>query len=408
MPDPVLPRRLFLATVGSAVAASNQVAASWFPPAHPESPVTSPNFEFPDSPLPDQILPGARIVRSRRPLDLETPPERLDSWITPIDRFFIRSHFEAPWLDPETLAAWSVRIAGLVQNETHIPLRDLRARDPVERPALIQCAGNGRALFEPRIPGVPWERGAVGQAIWTGIPLRDILLPAGIHPNARHIHIYAADRPPHHKTPTYTRSIPLERALQPDTLLVWKMNGEDLPWQHGGPLRLIVPGWTANHWIKWVNSFILAENEAESFYQRTAYRMPRTPQPPDAVIPPEDLLPVTEQVVKSLITQPARGAKLKQGSNTIQGVAWTGPGRKISRLEIQFDDQPWRDAELFGPEAPDCWRLWRLTLPLPPGKHAIAARATDSNGDAQPEITPWNKSGYLWNGIDRVECEVLR
>jgi DMSO/TMAO reductase YedYZ molybdopterin-dependent catalytic subunit len=336
---------------------------------------------------------------------LETPIEALDSWLTPIDRFFIRSHFEAPAI--EKWAPWHVRIEGLVAAPQTLTLDEIKRRGAVvERPALLQCAGNGRSFFKPTIPGVPWAHGAIGQAEWTGIRLRELLEPMGLDGRARHVHIVSADLPPHPKTPAYLRSLPIDRAMDSGTMVAWSMNGEALPWQHGGPLRLVVPGWTGNHWIKWVCGFVVSDVEAPGFYQRTGYRMPLTPQPPDAVLKAEELAPVAELVVKSLICRPTPERKLVAGRSRIEGFAWTGPRRVVSRVDVQIDDGPWVAATLDERVEADCWRGWRMDWVAGAGKHTIAARATDSAGETQPATTPWNRSGYLWNGIQTVSVEV--
>src|SRR5207237_603247 len=147
-------------------------------------------------------------------------------------------------------------------------------------------------------------------AKWSGVRLTDLLDKVGVGPEARHVHLLGADAPPSPKTPAFLRSIPLERALDPGTLLATHMNGEPLPVLHGGPIRLVVPGWTGNHWIKWLRGITVSRDEAPGFYMQTGYRIPRVPAPPDAVLKPGDLVPVTTLNVKSLITQPGAGSVL--------------------------------------------------------------------------------------------------
>jgi DMSO/TMAO reductase YedYZ molybdopterin-dependent catalytic subunit len=271
-------------------------------------------------------------------------------------------------------------------------------------PAVLQCAGNGRAFFRPTIPGVGWERGAVGNALWGGVRLRDLLEVCGVRDGSRHVHLLGADGPPAPRTPAYLRSIPLERARDPKTLVATHMNGEPLPLLHGGPLRLVVPGWTGNHWIKWLRRIVVAPDEAPGFYQQTAYRMPRTPAPPGAVLDPKELLPVTWLNVKSLIARPAPGARLRPGRVEVVGVAWTGQG-VVEGVEVGIDGG-WRPAEFTSGPLEGTWRTWRYVWSAEPGRHVLAARAWDSLGQSQPETTPWNRSGYLWNSIERVACEV--
>ncbi len=342
------------------------------------------------------------IIRNRRPLDAETPVEAFATWRTPTGQFFVRSHFGEPAVG---LRPWTLRIDGLVERPEEYRIDALGRYGTVERPAVLQCAGNGRAFFRPIIPGVGWERGAVGNAEWAGVRLRDVLTAAGLKPGAAHVHFEGADAPPNPKTPAYLRSLPLERALHPDTMLATRMNGEPLPVRHGGPVRLIVPGWTGNHWIKWIRTIHISDVEAPGFYQQTGYRMPREPLPPGVTPKPEDLIPVQEMNVKSLIARPTRDAVIGAGPFEALGVAWTGAGR-VRVVEVSVDGGPWTAAALEGPDVEGSWRTWRLPLTLQPGAHRLAVRATDDAGRVQPEVSPWNKSGYLWNGVETLAFEV--
>ncbi|MDR3635264.1 MAG: sulfite oxidase [Isosphaeraceae bacterium] len=345
------------------------------------------------------------IVRNRRPLDLETPVTELGSWLTPNDRFFVRSHFGPPAVG---LAPWEVSFAGLLDHDRTFSLNDLHAHEVVTVPAVLQCAGNGRGFFRPTIPGVGWERGAVGHAEWSGVRLADLLKKLGVRAGAAHVHLLGADGPPSPRTPAWFRSIPLERALAPSTILATRMNGVPLPLLHGGPVRLIVPGWTGNHWVKWLRHVTVARDEAQGFYMQTGYRIPKLPVPPGAAVKPSDLVPVTTMNVKSLITTPAAGTRLARGEHEVRGIAWTGDGH-VTRVEFSTDRDPaWKPAQFLDEARPGSWRRWRATWSAADrAPHTLRVRATDSNGESQPETTPWNRSGYLWNGIDAVTCEVV-
>jgi sulfite oxidase len=346
--------------------------------------------------------PPELIVRSRRPIDLESPISALDSAITPNDAFFVRSHFEAP---AEQALTAPMFIGGLVAKPLSLSLKDLADMEQVKVAAVLQCSGNGRAFHKPNVPGVAWERGAVGCAEWEGIRLVDILERSAFSPKAKHLHFLGADRPPAPKTPLYLRSIPIEKALHRDTILATRMNGEPLPILHGGPVRLVVPGWTGNHWMKWVCSIQVSEVEAPGFYMQTGYRMLRRPLPQGVTATPADLVPVTFMNVKSLITHPIEGAVLSSGPLEIRGVAWTGDGHVI-KVEVGVNGQ-WSEAALDGEPRPWAFRRWRLkTTASDQGPLSIMARATDSSGATQPEASPWNKSGYLWNGYDRVSIKI--
>ena len=343
------------------------------------------------------------IVRSTRPLDAETPVGAFDRFLTPNNQFFIRSHFGPPAVG---LSPWRLEVEGLVNQPTSLSLDQLDGLENVTLPAVLQCSGNGRAFFQPTIAGVGWERGAVGNAEWSGPRLVDVLKRAGLQPEAAHVQLHGADTPPNPKTPAFYRSIPLARALDPSTILATRMNGEPLPLLHGGPIRLVVPAWAGNHWIKWLRKLRVAKDEAPGFYQQTGYKIPKVPTPPGVDLKPSDVTPVTTLNVKSLIARPLEGAKLKAGRVEVRGVAWTGEG-VVKSVEIQTTEGgAWLPAKLEGEPKPGTWVAWTYPWDATLGRHAIRARATDTLGQVQPETSPWNKSGYLWNGIDRVAFEV--
>lgn len=344
------------------------------------------------------------ILRNSRPLDLESPVTALDGRLTPNHLFFVRSHLSTPAVG---LGPWELHVGGLVDHSRTLSLDDLKDFEQVTVPGVLQCSGNGRAFFRPRLPGVQWERGAVGHAEWSGVRLVDLLQKAGIRRGAAHVHTVGADAPPSPKTPVYLRSLPIDKALHPDTIVATRMNGDPLPFLHGGPIRLIVPGWTGNHWMKWLRSITVSLDEAPGTYQQSGYKMPKTPAPPGAVLKPSDMVPLTYMNVKSLITYPAAGTVLKAGRNEVRGVAWTGEGH-VTKVEFAADSQAaWSPATLQGDQRQGSWRTWSATwVATKPGKYNLRARATDSLGQTQPEAPPWNRSGYLWNGIDHVDCEV--
>jgi len=353
----------------------------------------------------DLAAQAGLIVRSSMPLDAETPVEAFDRFLTPNDLFFVRSHFGPP---ATTLAPWKLEIDGLVNHPISLSLDGLRSRfENVTLPAVLQCSGNGRAYYKPTIAGVGWDRGAVGNAEWSGVRLSDILTRAGIKPEAAHVQLGGADLPPNPKTPAFFRSIPLTRALHSGTIVATHMNGEPLPRLHGGPIRLVVPGWAGNHWIKWLRQVTVSRDEAPGFYMQTGYRIPKVPTPPEVTLKPADLVPVTTLNVKSLIARPLEGAVLPAGRVEVRGVAWTGDGT-VEKVEVAAGpDAPWQLARLEGPPRAGTWTTWIFAWEAPPGVHTLRARATDTLGQTQGETTPWNRSGYLWNGIDRVTCEVI-
>ncbi len=345
--------------------------------------------------------PDVLISRSENPLNLETPVERLGDWLTPNELFFVRNHLKPPDLREKP---FSIQVDGLVERPEELSLAELSGLEQVVVPAVLQCSGNGRAFFDPLPPGIRWERGAVGQAEWSGVRLRDVLARSGVKQETAHLHVLGGDLPAKADEPQYVRSLPIERALDPNTLLATHINGKELPPLHGWPARLVVPGWTGNHWVKWVRGLRCATDEATGFYQQSSYRVPQSPLPPGADPRPADLVPVTWLNVKSLITRPARQGRLQPGRVQVRGVAWTGRGH-IARVEVSVDGGNWAEAKLVSEARPFAWRLWEREITLEPGIHTVRARATDSDGQTQPERTAWNKSGYLWNGIDAVPFE---
>nr|MBI3613657.1 sulfite oxidase [Nitrospirota bacterium] len=347
------------------------------------------------------------IVRVARPYDAETPVREFLSWLTPTDRFFVRSHFGPPPPDRIDKTTWRLALSGLVEHPLTLTFDDLSTFEKVSVTSVVQCSGNGRAFHRPTVPGVQWERGAVGNARWTGIRLRDLLRRAGLKSNARHLQLQGADRPVAATVPLFVRSIPVEKALHPDTILAYRMNGAPLPLLHGAPLRLITPGWMGDTCVKWLTDLTVQEEEATGYYMETAYRHPIRPVRPGDVIAPQDLKPVEAMIVKSLIAQPQQGAAIPSGNVMVQGVAWTGEGR-IVRVEVSTDDgQTWEPARLVGEDTPYAWRQWQfLWQPKGAGLRTILSRATDDRGQVQPMTSPWNPGGFLWNGVDRVQVHI--
>lgn len=349
---------------------------------------------------------GPLITRVTRPFDAETPVRELTSFLTPTHRFFVRSHFGPP--SPEFIAEsnWTLRVGGMVERPRVLTLRDLKQVEAVTITAVVQCSGNGRAFHQPKVPGVQWERGAVGNAQWTGVRLRDVLAKTGVKEGARHVQLQGADRPIVDSVPRFTRSIPLAKALHPDTILAYEMNGHPLPLLHGAPLRVITPGWMADSCTKWLTDITVQAEEAKGYYMQTAYRMPvKSVEPGGTASGPST--PVEATVVKSIIATPQEGDVVGLGPVTIHGVAWSGEA-KIVKVELSLDGgRSWELARLVGEDSPYAWRqwlfLWRVKMR---GPVTILCRATDARGETQPEVSPWNPSGFLWNGWDRVTVTV--
>jgi hypothetical protein len=252
---------------------------------------------------------------------------------------------------------------------------------------------------------VQWQRGAVGTARYTGPRLKDVLTRAGVKPSGKHVMFKGLEEPPG-KVPAFIRSIPIEKALDSDTLLAMQMNGAPLLKHHGYPVRALVPGWIGAASCKWLTEIRVLDHEFDGNFMKPGYRMPKEPVAPGANVNPEDTVPVTRLNVKSLITRPAEGSK-SRGVVHIAGAAWAGEA-DVTKVEISTDGgHTWAPAQLGRDHAKYAWRLFEYAWkPGKPGAYTIMSRATDSEGRVQPAQGAWNPSGYLWNGIDQVNIHV--
>ncbi|MFO0707801.1 MAG: sulfite oxidase [Nitrospira sp.] len=350
---------------------------------------------------------GPLTVRVTRPYDAETPAREFTSFLTPAHRLFVRSHFGPPPQEAVTEPQWKLTVSGMVERPQSFSMQDLKRLEAVRLTSVLQCSGNGRAYHRPKVPGVQWERGAVGNVQWTGVRLRDVLAAAGVRDQAKHVQLQGADRPAVSTVPLFTRSIPITKALHPDTLLAYEMNGRPLPLLHGAPLRVVTPGWMAESCIKWLTDIVARQDEARGYYMETAYRIPVTEVQPSSGLPGTSMVPVEAMPVKSLIASPEDGTRVGRGPVTVQGVAWSGDA-PVAKVEVSFDDgKTWESARLVGPDEPYAWRQWQvLWKPQGGGTATIYCRATDAEGQVQPQTSPWNPSGFIWNGWDRVTVTV--
>ena len=335
------------------------------------------------------------------PLNAETPLELLTDYLTPNDLFFVRSHWIPRMPEART---WRLTVDGDVNKRLSLMYPDLRKMPRAEATCVLQCAGNGRGLHQPVLPGVQWMYGAVGNARWTGVRVRDVLARAGVKAGAAHLHLFGSDDPPG-KVPPFHRSIELSKAMD-DCILAYEMNGQPLPPQHGAPLRLIVPGWAGDHWMKWIVKLTVSSKPQTGFFMDTAYRWPLKPGEPGVAFKPEEMKPLTEMAVKSNITTAPKKARVGHAID-LRGFAFSGaPG--IAKVEVSDDDgRTWRPATLDPRSAPHSWRLWSYRwTPKRAGAVRLFARATDSAGAVQPRSAVWNQSGYLYNAWPSVDLEV--
>jgi DMSO/TMAO reductase YedYZ molybdopterin-dependent catalytic subunit len=350
---------------------------------------------------PPVTIAGKRpmILHNDRPEDLETPVRYFDSWITPVDCFFVRQHIPRP--APIDTEAYRLKIDGMVDKPLELTLADLRKLPQYTVPATIECTGNGRGFYSPKIPGIQWMRGAIGNGEWRGPRVSDVLKLAGTSASAAYIETDGADVGVA-STPDFIRSLPMSKALHPATILALSMNGQT-PDIHGFPVRLIVPGWDGTSSVKWVIRISAAAQSNTGFFMNPGYRYPKYALTPGSPPKPAELEVIEGMPVKSCITAPEDGAKATMGTMTIRGFAWAGE-QAIERVEVSTDGgSRWRDAKLSSQKLPFAWRLWDIDWrPSDPGYYTIMSRATDTAGRVQPIVSPWNPSGYLWNAIDRV------
>jgi len=350
-------------------------------------------------------IPGKRgmLVHNDRPEDLETPLEYFNTWITPNDVFFVRQHLPRPKTDEAT---HRISLSGRVTKEMEFSVADLNKLPQYTVAATLECTGDARRFFRPRVPGVQWGRGAIGNAEWSGPRLSDVLKLAGGDTNAAWVTVNGADVGVA-KTPDFIRSMRMEKALHPATLLALKMNGEPLPDLHGFPVRLVVPGWDGTGWVKWVTSLNVANEPDRGFFMNPAYRMPKHPVAPGGSANPTDLDVIEAMPVKSYITSPADQDRIGLTPATLRGIAWAGEQR-VYRVEVSTDGgRHWQDAQLSPKNLPFAWRLWSLQwTPPQTGYFTVLSRATDSAGNVQPIAATWNPSGYLYNAIDQVGVTV--
>lgn len=343
------------------------------------------------------------IVRSLRPEDLETPVGLLNTWITPNDLFYVRHHAYAAKVNANE---WKLIVDGEVNTPLSLTLDDLKKMPKATVTVTLECAGNGRAFFDPPVPGIQWEKGAVGTARFSGARLADVLKKAGVKAAGKYVALNGADKPVG-KQPDFIRNLPMAKAIHPDTILAYEMNGEPLPQLHGFPLRAIAPGWEGAYAVKWLAHVQVIDKEHEGFFVKTAYRYPNKQVAPGAAVPPENMEPLTGLVVKSFINAPAEGSSFKPGKVKMSGFAWAGESF-ITKVEVSSDNgSTWKLAKLGKERERYAWQSFDYEFTITkPGSYLLMARATDDKGNVQPVAPHWNPSGYLWNVIDKVRINV--
>ncbi len=349
-----------------------------------------------------QAMEAGLVVHRAHPLNCETSiPALVGGVVMPNARFYVRNHFQIPNLDPVT---FRLTVGGLVERPLSLNLRDLHNLRSQTLIATLECAGNGRTLFQPSIEGEKWNLGAVSTAEWTGVPLAEVLDRAGVRTGAREVLFRGADGgtlDDHSDPIRFERSLQLDHARDADLLLAYAMNGEPLPIQHGYPVRLVVPGWYAVASVKWLTEIELIDRPFAGHYQADKYWYEWER---DGQVVRE---PVTLQGVRALITEPSPNQEARCGELTIRGVAWSGAA-PIARVELSVSGGSWQEARLVSERKRHSWQWWELiTRVQEPGVVTLRARATDLAGRTQPEHAEWNRLGYGNNAIHQVPVRIV-
>ncbi|MBP6602684.1 MAG: sulfite oxidase [Verrucomicrobiales bacterium] len=368
---------------------------------------TSTHLSLKNIPHSETVSSGGMIIREKEPLNLEMHFGSLAGLITPVEKFFVRSHFAVPNIDIET---WRLEIEGDVENPLELTFEELKGMETHTLPVTLECAGNGRAFLSPQVKGAQWEDGAVGNAEWTGVKLADLLVRAGVKEGVCEVILEGADEGEIDELPRpagkihFSRSLPLTKATD-DVLLALQMNGGELTPHHGYPLRAVVPGWYGVASVKWLTRIVVSKVPYHGYYQTIDYAYWER----GLTVP--SLLPITRMSVKAQISRPEFFESINAGHPyRVHGAAWTSEA-EITRVELSTDGgATWNETQLLGDPLPNVWRQWEYQwhVPSTPGRAVLMARATDSEGRSQPEKHHADRGGYLihhWLPIEVNICE---
>jgi DMSO/TMAO reductase YedYZ molybdopterin-dependent catalytic subunit len=398
-------RRRFFRTAGAATLALSPL------PALADTTIKLPLPGGPDERSITTEFPqkGALILQRTRPPLLETPIEVFDqSVFTPNDKFYVRWH----WSNiPASVDVNSFRLAvhGHVNQSLSLSLNELMAFPRVELVAINQCSGNSRGYFQPRVPGAQWSHGAMGNARWTGVRLKEVLDRAGVKAGAIQVRFNGMDEPVVPDAPDFMKSLNIDHARDGEIMLAYGMNGEALPLLNGFPLRLIVPGWYSTYWVKMLNDVEVLDQPDTNFWMKTAYTIPDTPH---ANVKPGQTgfksVPISRMVPRSFITNIKPGDSLPTGGLALaRGIAFGGD-TGVSRVDFSSDGgRSWQQAELGKDEGKYSFRQWQLRFPTPgKGSHVLMVRCTNSSAETQPDTPTWNPSGFMRDVIEQTPVAV--
>ena len=348
------------------------------------------------------------ILLTSRPPQLETPKHFFKELITPNEALFVRWH-NANIPTSVDLRTWRIKVGGNTDRSFELSMDDLKGLPKVTYTAVIQCAGNGRSLFEPRVAGGQWGNGAMGNVTWSGARLKDVLARAGVKGDSVEVAFNGLDSGVLPSVPDLVKALPVDKALEEDLIIAYEMNGKPLTMLNGFPARLVVPGWYASYWVKALSDITVLSKPLATFWMDPAYRIPANPC---ACIPPGSkpgkTVPINRMDTRSLIIEPSAGNTLPAGKEVIiSGLAFSG-GYGIKDVVVSVDGgKVWREAKLGKDLGKYSWIQWSLPWrPSKKGKYTLMARATDSIGESQPLDSLWNPAGYMRNNIEKVAVTV--
>jgi len=360
-------------------------------------------FDNGERPLVNYPQKRPMIGQTSRPPQLETPFRIFNEGpITPNNAFFVRYHLsDLPFdIDPDK---FTLEVKGKVDHPLKLSLQEIRKLKAVELVAVNQCSGNSRGFFNPRVAGGQLGNGAMGNARWRGVPLKTILDMAGVQTGAKQVTFNGMDGPVSDRTPDFVKALDVDHARDGEVMLAYGMNGEELPFLNGFPLRLVVPGYYGTYWVKHLNEITVIDTVFDGFWMKSAYRIPDTPC--NCVEPgttPAATIPINRLNVRSFITSLSDGAKVKPGRIRLKGIAFDG-GKGIKEVAVSTDGgKNWTPAKLGRDLGKYSFREWSLAVNLAAGTYELKVRATNNAGDTQPAEARWNPAGYMRNVIETV------
>jgi DMSO/TMAO reductase YedYZ molybdopterin-dependent catalytic subunit len=414
-------RRTFLKVAGTAGAAAGLAGAPGLMPLAraAEKPDAA---EIIHGKSPKMIVHNAKLGVMETPLDLLR-----EHRFTPVDILYNRLHFPVDgagkWTattapaDRETVQSWTILVSGLVQRPKTIKVADLEQMDHVKRVSVMQCAGNGRSYYwaKAKTPGSGWKHGGMGNLTWEGVPLMPLLKSLDLSPSdsVRFLTANGKDVPPVKGGADMIKSYHLTAPQLDDAILALKMNGEPIPTIHGGPVRLIIPGYYGNMNVKWLTDLLFMDRETPSAIMQKTYRMPIFPVEPGKFttqdLTQENSIPTYGFAVMSVVFAPLAGESVKAGDIELKGVAWNDGVVPLQDVRVSLDKgKTWQPTEVSAPDGAYAWHLWQTKAQLQAGAHEVWVRAIDAWGRSQPldGLTTWNPGGWDWHGVDRVPFQV--